>query len=55
MGNHGDSAVTIHSRVWCKTADYWKLYFYMQEEVKKAFDAENINIPYPQVDLHVIK
>lgn len=55
VGDHGDNAVTLHSRVWCKTSDYWTVYFYMQEEVKKAFDAENINIPYPQVDLHVIK
>ncbi len=51
---HADSAVIMHSRTWCKTADYWTVYFYMQEQVKKAFDAENINIPYPQVDLHVI-
>lgn len=55
VGEHGDNAVTLHSRVWVKSADYWTVYFYMQEEVKKAFDAEGINIPYPQVDLHVIK
>ncbi|MBQ7605575.1 MAG: mechanosensitive ion channel [Firmicutes bacterium] len=55
VGDHADSAVVLHSRVWCKNADYWTVYFYMQEQVKKAFDEGDINIPYPQVDLHVIK
>ncbi|MEM9836981.1 MAG: mechanosensitive ion channel family protein, partial [Bacteroidota bacterium] len=29
--------------------------FYMQENVKKAFDREGISIPYPQMDVHMPK
>ena len=40
-------------RVWCKTDDYWPLYYQMQEEVKLAFDRAGIHIPFPQMDVHV--
>ena len=50
---HGDSSVNIAVRVWTKTSDYWNVYFYLIEQAKIKFDEENINIPYPQVDLHI--
>lgn len=49
----GDSSVNLASRPFCKSADYWNVFFYMQENVKKAFDAEGIGIPFPQMDVHV--
>lgn len=50
---HGDSSVNIAVRVWTKTSDYWNVYFYLIEQAKIKFDEENINIPYPQMDLHI--
>ncbi len=50
-----DSSVNFTVRPWCKREDYWKVYFYMQEYVKKAFDKEGIGIPYPQMDVHLDK
>jgi small conductance mechanosensitive channel len=50
---HSDSALTYTVRVWCKTADYWDVYFDMTESIKKAFDANNIAIPFQQLDVHV--
>ncbi len=52
LGEHGDSAIIFLFRVWCKTADYWSIYFELQEKVKLRFDEAGINIPYPQVDVH---
>lgn len=49
----GDSSVNFAVRPWCKTENFWKVHFYMQEHVKKAFDAEGISIPFPQMDVHV--
>ena len=48
-----DSSVNFAVRVWCQSADYWGIFFAMQENVKKAFDKEGISIPYPQRDIHV--
>lgn len=50
---HGDSSVNIAVRVWTNTSNYWNVYFYLIEQAKIKFDEENINIPYPQVDLHI--
>ncbi len=50
---HGASAVRLLLRVWCKTADYWPLYYEMQEQVKLAFDRAGLTIPFDQVDVHL--
>ena len=55
LGEHGDSSIVFFFRVWCAAADYWTLYFEFMEQVKLAFDEENISIPYPQMDVHMIK
>ena len=52
---HGDSAINFIVKAWCKTEDYWTIYYDLLETVKIKFDEEGISIPYPQVDLHVKK
>lgn len=49
---HGPSSVDFIIKVWCKTEDYWTIYFELLEQVKIRFDEENISIPYPQMDVH---
>lgn len=51
---HGPSSLDFAVRVWTKTSDYWTVYFDLLEAVKIRFDEEEINIPYPQMDLHFI-
>lgn len=48
-----DSSVNFAVRFWTKADDYWPAYIFMQENIKKAFDQAGINIPYPQMDVHV--
>lgn len=48
-----DSALVFALRVWCRTEDYWAVYFDLNEQVKAAFDEEGIVIPFPQMDVHV--
>ena len=50
-----DSSVNFAVRVWTRADDYWGFYFDTTEAVKKAFDAENISIPFPQRDVHIIE
>ncbi|MEM7102138.1 MAG: mechanosensitive ion channel domain-containing protein [Bacteroidota bacterium] len=51
----GDSSVNFAVRMWVKSEHYWDGYFYLHEEIKKAFDRENIGIPYPTMDLNITK
>ncbi len=50
---HGDSSLTIKLRVWCKSENYWTVNFDMYEDVKRAFDQFNIEIPFPQLTVHM--
>jgi small conductance mechanosensitive channel len=50
-----DSSVNLAVRVWVDSADYWDVFFYMQETVKKKFDSEGITIPFPQQEMRVIE
>jgi len=49
----GDSSVNFAVRVWVKSEDYWDVFFILNESIKKAFDANNISIPFPQTDVHL--
>jgi small conductance mechanosensitive channel len=53
MGNMGDSALDIVTRVWVDGANYWPLHFDLVEKVYNTFTAKGINIPFPQMDVHV--
>lgn len=55
LSAHKDSSLEYAVRVWCKSADYWDVYFDLMEMVKKAFDENGVQIPYPQVDIHIDK
>lgn len=53
MSEQGDSAIVLSAKCWCKTDDYWTVFFNMNEAVKKAFDENGIEIPFNQLDVHV--
>jgi small conductance mechanosensitive channel len=55
VANHGDSAVILDVKVWCQTDNYWDVKYYLEENVKLAFDEHNIEIPYPKMDVYLKK
>lgn len=50
-----DSSVNLVVRVWSKASDYWAIHFDMKEKVYKTFAKEGLNIPFPQMDVHIQK
>jgi len=48
-----DSSVNFTVRVWVNGADYWGVFFDMNESVYKTFGKEGLNIPFPQMDVHL--
>lgn len=48
-----DSGVNYTVRLWCKNAEYWNLFFYLTEQGKRALEENGIEIPYPQLDVHI--
>ncbi|MEC4115375.1 mechanosensitive ion channel family protein [Myroides phaeus] len=49
-----DSSVNLNVRTWMAKEDYWSTVFEIQQLVKVALDEANIEIPFPQTDLHII-
>lgn len=50
-----DSSVNFVVRPWVKTADYWDVYFDSLQAIKEELDKEGIEIPFPQMDVHMNK
>lgn len=50
-----DSSVNFVFRPWVKSADYWGVFFDMNERIKLRFDELGIEIPFPQMDVHLDK
>jgi len=48
-----DSSVNFAVRAWVNAEDFWSVYFDMNEKVYKRFGDYNLNIPFPQMDVHV--
>ncbi|MHC5201960.1 mechanosensitive ion channel family protein [Myroides sp. LJL119] len=52
--NLGDNSVDLNVRTWMDKSDYWDTVYRVQQTVKVALDNANIEIPFPQRDLHII-
>ena len=53
--SNDDSAIVLDLLAWCRTEDYFNTEYYLLEEVKKAFDADGIKIPYPHLVVQMDK
>lgn len=51
----GDSSILMGARFWVKTEDYWDAKWRVTENIKLAFDKNNIVIPYPQMEVTLKK
>lgn len=50
-----DSSVNFVFRPWVNSSDYWGVFWAMNERIKIRFDELGIEIPFPQMDVHLDK
>ena len=50
-----DSSVNIMVRVWVKSENFLSVKFDFNEKVYKEFPKNNLNIPFPQLDVNISK
>lgn len=55
LGELADSSVNFTVRAWVNAADYWSVHFFMLENVYRKFGEAGLNIPFPQMDVHLDK
>lgn len=48
-----DSSVNFTVRAWVMASDYWPVYFDMNEKIYNTFSKQGLNIPFPQMDVHI--
>lgn len=53
VSNLAESSVELGCRFWVKSEDYWQTRWDTLEEIKLLFDENDIEIPFPQVDVHM--
>ena len=53
--NLGESSVDLSVRAWVANANYWGLFFDMNEKMYKELPLKGIHFPFPQLDVHVTK
>ena len=49
------SSVSYVVRVWCRTADYWDVYFNLNENVRESFRKHDVAMSYEHVNVHLVE
>ena len=49
------SVVSYVVRVWCKNADYWDVYFNLNENVRESFLRNDVKMSYEHVNVHIVE
>lgn len=50
-----DSEITLNVRPWAKNGDYWAVYSATYQALLKGLDEAGIDVPFPQIDVHLVK
>lgn len=50
-----NSVIDYTVRVWCKSADYWAVYFDLLERVRDSFERNGVQMSYDHVNVHIQK
>ena len=54
LTDYGSSAIEYSVRCWTETKDYWNAYFALNENLRDAFAAHNVEMTYDHLNIHVV-
>ena len=55
MVKMNDSSIDFVLRVWTLAGDYWPVTFDLNEQTYEALVSHGLNIPFPQMTIHMAK
>lgn len=53
LNEFAPSSLNFVVRVWAENKHYWEVYFDLMENIKNALDENQIQMPFPQMDVHL--
>lgn len=53
LTDYGSSAIEYSVRCWTETKDYWDVYFALNENLRDAFAAHNVEMTYDHLNVHI--
>ena len=53
LTDYGSSAIEYSVRCWTETKDYWDVYFALNENLRDAFAAHNVEMTYDHQNVHI--
>ena len=55
LSEYKDSCIEYTVRVWCKCADYWDVFFNLNENVRESFAAKGVEMTYNHMNVHILE
>ena len=49
------SSIDYLLRIWCKSEDYWNIYFALNENVRESFRRNGVTMTYEHINVHMVK
>ena len=55
LSSYGPSAIEYTTHVWCNASDFWNVTYGLNENIKKAFDNNGVEMTYDHINVHMIE
>ncbi len=52
---YGSSSIIYDVRCWCNNTEYWNVYYALNEQIKKDFDKNGIEMTYDHINVHMMQ
>lgn len=55
ISDYGASSIAYLTKLWVEAADYWTVYYGMNERVRETFAAHDVEMTYNHLNVHMIQ